>query len=77
MSNLKFEITFVHHVTGDRIAVVVDLAEFTGHELKEAWFGPGKYVGPLAKAYAYQHATRRMSQDYFGLPASVTAHRLQ
>ena len=79
MSNLKFEITFVHQVTGDLRAVVIDLAEFTARELEVAWFGPGKYEGPAAWAFAYQHATRLMASeaDYIGLPASVRAHRVQ
>ena len=77
MSDLRFSIEFRNQVTGAQHIVVVDLGEFTVRELEQAWGGPGKLYGPVAKAFAYQHAAKRTPPDYIGLPASVKAHRLQ
>jgi hypothetical protein len=77
MSKLKFEVTFIHLATGAQRSVVVDLIELSGREIGDALRGPGGLFGPVAWAYAYCHAAKRMGANYMGRPESVKAHRVQ
>jgi hypothetical protein len=75
MSDLRFSIEFRNRFSGAQHTVLVDLGEFTVQELEQTSTGPGKYTGPVAGAFAYQHAARRMGAQYVGLPETVRAHK--
>ena len=73
-SNLRFTVEFRNWFNAQhRATAVVDLCDLAGAEIRDALHGPGGLYGPVAKAFAYKHATPKMPAEFMGMPETVQA----
>lgn len=76
-SNLRYTVEFQNRFNRQHRTAVVDLCDLTGDEIRDAMRGPGGLYGPVAKAFAFKHAAKRMGAEFMGMPETVQAFRVQ